>query len=1160
MNCFGSRSRLLLIALFLGLASSVSLLAQTAGTGAIAGLVTDASGAVVPAAQVTVTNVATGEKYTSATSGEGLYRFPLLAPGSYDVAVQKTGFKLALRHGVMVAVTEVAHVDLQLVPGLVEEKVEVVGTAEQIQTETTAMGRVTTARTVEGLPLVTRNYTQIITLSPGIVADVGNAGQLGRGGTSGEVGQGSAHAHGSLAMDNNFQMNGIQINDLMNASSGAIAIPNPDAIQEFKVQTSLYDASFGRNGGANVDLVTKSGSNSFHGSVFEFYRDKALNANDYFSNQARQPKAPLHQHQFGGTLGGPLKRDKLLFFTSYQGTRQVNGVARVPGASCSTTAFLPPLTDDRSPAAIGALFAGQRGLFQNVFGGVGPAVAADGSNINPVALKLLQLKNPDGSYYIPNPQVIDRSKPVAVQGFSVFRAPCTFQEDQIMANGDYLQSDKSKIALRYFYSRDDQTVTFPSAGISNLNGLPGSPQQQAERFHNASVSHTYVFSPRLVNEFKLGYGRSFRSPKQKNAFTFSNIGATAPAMFDDLPSIFILGCCWMGGGSVETDIQNNYTIADSLSWVRGKHNLRFGGGFTPEKADVRNFRFNGIVEYPTWPDFLLGLSGAQNGTGLFSNILVSINFLGVGDRAWTALDGYAYVQDDYKVARRLTLNLGLRYERLGNLGDSGGRNGNFDPARANRQPPASGTLEGYIVPSNFQGTVPVGVTKLDNSSGIAGTGQNTWGPRIGLAWEVLPNSSRLVLRSGYGVYYTRAIGQQTFQLETAPPFGQLTVCPATCNAAATAQAPFAARPTPDPSEFPIFRPYSPTTANTIIELAQNFRPPITQQYTLGLQAQLANNLLLEVAYVGSRGTHLIRAHGLNQAGLATPSNPINGITTTTFANINQRLPYPGFTSGETGVRQIETEGASWYNGLETSLTKRLSHGLQFLASYTWSKTLSTDGADPDFSSAGLSAAGNQLNDRLRYGPSFFSRDHRFVISYLYDFPSPADKSSALGRVAGGWSIAGVTTIQTGNHLTLTGRNANNYAGITNDKVQLTGTCSTSQIVNSGAVQSKLNNYFNLSCISPTWPVIGSDGRATDFGDSGVGIVTGPGQHNFDIVLAKATPIREAMTLIFRAEFFNAFNTPQFDNPGTTFGNSDFGVISGLSTNPRIVQLVLKLTF
>jgi outer membrane receptor protein involved in Fe transport len=1140
-------------------------LAQNPGTGAIAGTVLDSSGAVIPGAEITVVNPATGETRSTISGASGMFRVPLLLPGSYDIRVSKAGFKVAKLTGISVAVAEVTVIDITLEVGTVAEEIQVTAEPALVQTESSVLGRVVPEQVVTGLPLVTRNYTQILSLSPGIVTDVTNAGELGRGsgGLSGSTG--GIHVNGARSMDNNFQMNGIGINDLMGSgsSSGGVAIPNPDTIQEFKVQTSQYDAAYGRNAGGNVEVVTKSGANEFHGTLFEFYRDRALNANDYFSNRAGQPKPALHQNQFGGTLGGPIKKDKAFFFGSYQGTRQKNGVA----SECSSSVLLPPLTEDRSAAAIGALFAGQRGLFQNAFGGVGPAVAADGSNINPVALQLLQMRLPNGEYFIPTPQTIDPSQPLSRQGFSVFHDPCTFTEDQGMANFDFLLSEQSRMAVRYFIADSLQTVTFPNGAITNEanQGLPGSPNKTPQRFHVLSLSHTFTLSQRWLNEFRFGYHRTGVFITQENPFTYSLLGSQVSSLYDDLPSIYISGCCQLGGAGNETTKQNSWTVSDSLLHTRGQHNLRFGAGVTRNYIDITDFRFQGTNLYPTWPDFLLGLSGLQNGTGAFSNILVSIDFIGLADRKWRTWDVFSYVQDDWKLFPRLTLNLGLRYEHIGALGDELGRNGNFDPNRADPNPTASGSVAGYIVPSNYTGPIPDGVTQIDNNLGIKGVGQHRWGPRIGFAWQLLPNVSRLVLRGGYGVYYTRHVGQATFQLETAPPFGMLRVCAAVCNRLASAQEPFGPN-TPDLSSFPQFTPYTATSNLSIIELAQDYQPPITQQYSLGIQYELVRDLMLEVGYVGTRGTHIIRARGLNQALQASSSDPVRGETTNTFANIRNRLPYLGFSSGEQGIRQLESAGAMWYNGLHASLTKRFSNGLQFLASYTFSRTLDTDGVNPDTLTAGGSNVGDQRNPRARYGPSLFSRDHRFVLSYYYDFPSPRNRQSWLGQVLGGWSISGVTTVQTGQHLTLTGRNTFNVFGITNDRVQLASGCTNDDLATRGSLHSRLNNYFNTACLATNgtgqlvWPVVGDDGIATGFGNSGVGAVTGPGQANMDLAIGKRFILAEGKNLLFRAEMFNAFNHPQFANPGTSADASDFGVITATSVNPRIIQLALKFTF
>src|SRR5581483_1492795 len=371
-----------LIGMLLGFSALVS--AQTASTGALSGTVTDTGGAVVTDAQVVVTNEVTGEARTVTTQQNGAFLVPLLQPGSYRIEVVKSGFKKAMKSELKVSVTETTRFDVKLEVGQTEAVVTVSANAELLQTESSTLGRVTDRQLISDLPLVTRNYTQIVTLSPGISANVTNATDLGRG--NGGTSQGNFRTYGSSGADNNFQMNGVQINDLQASGgfSGGIAIPNPDSIQEFKVQTGLYDATYGRNAGANVNVVTRSGGNQFHGDVFEFFRNDALNANDFFRNKNGQPKGILRQNQFGFAFEGPIKQDKLLFFVSYQGTRQLNGIGSGGFSNFNSPAF----TNDRSRAALGALFAGQTGQF----GGV--AVAPDGSNISPQALALFNLKLP----------------------------------------------------------------------------------------------------------------------------------------------------------------------------------------------------------------------------------------------------------------------------------------------------------------------------------------------------------------------------------------------------------------------------------------------------------------------------------------------------------------------------------------------------------------------------------------------------------------------------------------------------------------------------------------------------------------------------------------------------------------------------------------------
>ncbi len=1132
----------------LGIALAVALphaicLAQTSATGAIAGTILDSSRAVVSDAKVTATNVATGETRTAASSAAGTFLVPLLPPGQYKLVVSKVGFKQAEYIAVPVNVTETRRLDVELQVGALNESVSVQEQAEALQTESSALGHVTTSEQVQSLPLVTRNYTQIIGLSPGVATNVTNAGDLGRG--NGGSSDGPFVSHGTTSRDNNFQMNGVEINDIQSSGffSGGVAIPNPDSIQEFKVQTGQYDAAYGHNAGANVNVVTKTGSNDLHGSVWEFFRNEDLNANDYFRKQNHQPRPILRQNQYGFDLGGPIRKDKLLFFGSYQGTKQTNGVSN---SLCASNFFSPPLTNDRSRAALGQLFAGQP-TFAKSLGLGGPTVLPDGSNISSQALALMQMKLPNGQYLIPTPQSIDPTAKFAVQGTSTFSDPCKFDENQFMTNGEFLQSSRSKFSARFFWANSTQNETLPP---TNLGGptAPGFPLVVGDQFRNASLTHDFIFSPRLLNQVEIAYHRQVVNAVQQEAFHYSDIGVNAPS-FDSQPEIQITGAMTLGGNGQSVGIvQNHYDFEDTLFYTRGQHTFRFGGGIIRSHDDIRNFQYIGGLIFQTFPDFLLGQPAAQNGTP-FSNILASVDLVGLFPRQWRAWDGNAFAQDDWKITQRLTLNLGVRYERLGDLSDQLGRNSGFDPSLAVATPPAAGTLAGYVVPSNYTGPMPTGVTRLGNNIGFNGDGQNTWNPRVGFAWQ-LPHTNRFVLRGGYGIYHTRTTGQPLFQLLATPPFSIIRQLVTTANGGASFANPF-----PPTATVPFFPPYTPTTKLSITAFAPNFQPPVSQQYSLNLQSQLPGDMVLEVGYVGSRGTHLIRSASVNQAQLASATNPIRGITTNTVANVAQRVPIEGFQASQ--LTQYQSEGASWYNSVEASLSKRFSHGLQFLASYTFARDLTTNPSTALGANGGVSY-GNQFAPH--YGPDGFVREQRLVVTYLYNLPSPQDLSSLKGRVLGGWQIAGVSTFQSGQRLSVTYTNSTSVYGIANDFPLVVPGCTSYTTI--GRVDRKLGNYINGTCFAKP-AVIGADGSGTDFGNAPVGIIHGPDQRNTDIAFIKRTAIRwpnEAANVEFRTEMFNAFNTPQFANPGTAFSTPAFGHISSTAVSPRIVQLALKVNF
>jgi hypothetical protein len=1134
--------------------------AQTPSTGALTGVTLDRSGDVLGGAAVTMVHQDTSEEGSTTSDQEGRFGFLLLMPGRYQLCASKDQFARTCSPGIDIHVTETRRIELRLQLATVVDQVQVWAGVSLVQTDNSALGRIVNETAVSGLPLVTRNFAQIASLSPGVVSGVSNAGELGFGGTAlSQINKSNdgIFVHGARSYDNNWQLDGISVSDVHGngAGSGGIPVPSPDAIQEFKVQTGLYDAAYGRYAGANVSVITKSGGNDYHGTVFEFFRNDDLNANDFFRNQTGQPRPTLKQNQFGLVLGGPIKKEKLFFFGSYQGTRQINGLAAGQvRIACSASLSEPPLTDDRSAAALGKLFGGMTGAS----GGV--AVNPAGSNINPVALELLNFKLPSGTFLIPTPQTVDTSRPLADQGFSVLTQPCHFDEDQFVANIDYVGSQRSRIMARLFVADNAQTVAFPGNFFNPTANIAGFSSDGDADYRAFSLAYTYALSSSSLNEVRVGFVRT-RSGTNSNApFKWSDVGVAEGEMSqaNELPNLNILGSIAFASAFPYAFAQNSLVFSDVFSSVRGAHALRFGGSLTRLQDNFGDPGIGSFVQFLSWPDFLLGLDAKANGTGTFSNVYSSVDDFGLFDRDYRVWEGSAFVQDDYRIRKALTLNIGLRYERLGQFGDKFGRNSGFDVSKADPNPPPGGSIAGYVVASNFPGVVPTGVQRSGNTFANDGAGQNTIAPRIGFAWQISPNSSRLAIRGGYGTYFSRPTGQAFFQNSAGAPFAFLRFNTGPENADATFQSPFP-QPFPTADSFPLFPPYSPSSTITIFTVSPGFRSAITQQASLSLQAELREGWLLEVGYVGTRGTHLQRLRSLNQALQTSAENPIRGTTTNTVANVALRVPILGIQADS--LQEVESEGSSWYNGLEVSLTKRLRRGLQLLASYTFSKTLDTDGADINGTSAGIVLTlGDQNSPRQRWGRASFDRTHRFVFSANWSIPGP---STGLGRsILGGWSLDAISVIQSGSALTIADTNSSNIFGISEDRAQLTGGCTKGQLVTGGSVQSKLNHYFNSSCFT-TPLVVGADGIGTAFGNSGTGIVNGPDQANFDVALSKTISLewpRKNSGVMLRAEFYNAFNHPQFANPDSNFMSPAFGVISATAVNSRVGQLALRFSF
>ncbi len=995
--------------------TSLDVCAQSASTGALTGTVTDPSSAVVQNAKMTLRNYGTGVTLTAITDKDGLYRFSLLPPGEYELTVEAVGFAPLVVRAIVIQITEVRSIATQL--AIEGRREEVVVSAPLLQTDNVALGSVIDRGTIVTLPLVNRNYTQILGLTAGTNTDVVDATQMGAG--SQEI-----RANGARSGDNNFMLNGVDANsyganmtEATASSGGGLAIPAPDTLQEFKVQNSLYDAQYGRGGGANVIVETKSGTAQLHGNAYYFGRNEALDANNFFANATGVQRGEFRRHQPGGTLGGPLplpwSSKPAYFFVSYQATRDVNAASLASSVRSQSLPLIPPV---RTPASLGAIFGGQTGLF----GGV--AIAQDGSNINPVALNLLNAKNPDGSMVIPSPQVAGSG----VNYTAVL--PGRYDEDQFNTNFDRSLGKSDQLSAKFFFSTSDHDVPFSGASV------PGFPAHRTIDNRNLSIAHTHIFSAQAVNQFRAGYSRIASRSSAPGPLTAQSVGITRAGdeQVRSLPYIQVLGAFQLGNTvSDKTEIaNNNFYLSDTVSLSRGRHNLRIGAEIFRNQFNEIAGSTDGTLTFLSFPDFLLGLPGGPvgaggNGTPL-SNVfaeLVAATVLHIGLRSTAA---HFFAADSWTVSPALTISAGLRLEANGQQSEDHGRLSSFYPQFYVPPPPDGFTnpaTSGFVLADNYKGPAPEGFPR-GNATLLHDPVQWHPEPRIGLAWR--PLSSRdLIIRSGYGLYANRinflgAGGLPAFN----PPFQVTKNLFGAANAASSFQHPFPLLPLP--SSFPNFvgamLPGPPYTGDrtpqlfTIID--PDFKEATIQHYGLEIQYQ-PHGYLFSLAYAGARGTHLAVSRGDNQPALASPANPVNGLTTNSVANAAQRVRFLGVAPL---VFRVESSGTSRYDSVQATVNKRLSHGLQFLAAYTLSKSIDTAGDSIGSTALGLVGApivgeqvfNDQNNRAAQRGPSDFDRRHRFVLSYTWQLPQPVDHHRfSLARLGQGWAVSGVVTVQSG---------------------------------------------------------------------------------------------------------------------------------------------------
>jgi hypothetical protein len=1110
-------------------------------TGRISGTIIDPNGAVVKGANIKATNLDTNASYNTTSGDAGEYAFQLLPPGRYRVEAVASGFQKISAEAV-VNITQTTTVDIPLaVSGIDVGMVNIEASAPVLQAETSQLGRTIEGTTIRQLPLPTRNFQQLLTLQSGAQSSVSNNTELGRGDSTISV-------NGQRTTSNSVRINGVDANSIGTNSTPNIAVPSSDSLQEFVVQTSLYDASNGRNAGGNVEAITRSGSNRFRGNIYEFLRNKALNANEPFIKARGLERPVLTRNQFGGTLGGPIVKDKAFFFGSYQGTREDNGLSL---ANSLTFPSIPlGLTDTNRTAA-----------------GLAAAFGLTAVLINPVSLAILNARLPDGGFAIPSSGATGATStcPLALLGNNANRCPIStpqtgvssFRENQFNGNLDLNFSDKHSFSTKLFYADNPtQQANYNFAGLGNGNSqLIGFGGDLAIRQALLSFTDTYVVSSNISNQFRFGFSRLRVTSVPEEPFTASQLGITNPLanLYPGAPTLTVAGLDsnFVFGSSVLADQSsriNAYTLQDTVSIVAGKHRFRVGGEFRYSTVD---FYFNafsrGQVIFSSFTNFLTGTGTSILGSGVF-------------DRAYRVKDFNAFLQDDFKVTSRLTLNLGLRYDYSGFPYDTQARLVNFLPDQFR-----TGTVAVPAAPPNgfvqAEGGPLANVPFVDKT--LAPTDKNNFAPRLGFAYR-LDNDGSIAIRGGYGLYYdrisTRYANTQLFNY----PYLALGVgLPGILRTFAD---PFI--PLPQPSAFPTVTTVpSPLSASVPIVgvpisgvyVDPELQIPYVHQFNIGVQWELFKNTVFEANYVGNRGRHLLQ--------LVTLNAPVYNATTNSFAPpLAASTIISANVNATGGLQRVETSAYSKYDSLQLTLTKRFAQGAQITGAYTYGKSYDcySGGAVNEL----VSTPGAPNNCDYNYGRSDFNREHRLVISGVYDLPNGKYDSKFARAFLNNWEVAGIAVFQTGLPFSVIDNPGNAVNNRANFAPGFSGSAE-----GSGSTSSRLSRYFNTAAIARSCPILTGatctaigvvNNTAFDpnnpYGNTPRNFLTGPGQKNIDFSIIKFIPFNERFRGELRAEFFNLFNWVNYANPVSNIALGNFGQITSATTGPRVIQLGFKLNF
>jgi hypothetical protein len=1159
--------------------------------GSIVGTVKDPSGAVVANAKVTVTDVDRGSNFEATTNDSGEYVAGPLRVGRYTVTVEHSGFKKAISAPVNLDVQQRIAVNVTLQIGQITEAVEVTGAAPLLETQTSELGQVVDNKRVANLPLNGRNFAQLALLTAGTAPSEPGARDEGGFGFS---------ASGARSLQNNFLLDGVDNNsnlpDLLNETNYVIQ-PSVEALEEFKVQTNAYSAEFGRGNGAIINATIKSGTNQFHGSIYEFLRNEKFDAKNFFDDP-NSPIAPYKQNQFGVTFGGPLVRNRTFFFVDYEGLRirqaqtltstvptlaqragdfssqlelsspqqalAADGTTLIPALDCAgNPTYAGEIFDTRQTQANPAYLSGLCGVpFGGYDGSGNPANMIPQSQVDPLALAITQL------YPLPN---------VNGNGFNYLSNPVRRESrNNFDIRIDHKYTEKDYGFFRFSYEDQPSVIPGPfDTTNGDGGGFFGGIEDNAYR--SFATNWTHLFRPQLSNEFRLGYNRI---NSQRNQINFNKtsqqlLGIPFPGIPDvpdngGLPQLTFSDVSQIGSPTFlpSHEIQNSYSLLDNLTWVRGGHSFKFGTEIRSEEFTIfQPAAPRGTLDFG--PIFTDNPATPGNGGSGFASFLVGLSDGGSINNLHN-IDYHRpvysfYVQDDWTVTPRLTLNLGLRYELFTTVKERYNQLGTFDLA-----------IDSLIVPKGVNVQLTPTLATIIPIQAIASPGLippdlNNFAPRIGLAYRA---TDKLVLRTGYGIFYggSEAGPYSNPSMGFNPPFftiqnfnnpcGQATANPAVqdCSLASEGMPTLAAG-------FPANALTDPNTP-LLFSLDPHLVTPYMQQWHLSAQYELPASTVFEVTYAGSRGLKQYIYLNGNQA-LPDPSpNP---------PPIDTRRPFPpidGF------IGWFRSAGQSNYNSLQLRAEKRFSHGLSFLGSYTWAHAL-------DIASSADLGAQNGGDFRFyqtpnrEYGNSDFDIRHRLVLSYLYELPIGHGKallsaaSGLLNYIAGGWQIGGITSFSTGNSFTILDANSfSNSDGqsrpdLVSDPFK-PGAVAANPDPNCQLTISQGGLAADRTRVLTSWvnACAFTDPNFGSFGNVGRNTIQGPGYQIWDFSIFKTFPVTERARLEFRTELFNMFNHPnlQFAKSGpqnsintTTFGTPEFGFLTA-ARDPRQVQFALKLSF